>query len=186
LYRITPTGIANKEYAGAQPDTLVRYIKQVRDLIAGTPLSGVPLGHVDTWTVWVNGSNKAVIDAVDFVGFDGYPYFENMHPNLITNGKALFQDALRATQAAVGGKPVWITETGWPVSGKTVGAAVPSLENAKTYWDEVGCSLFGKTNVWWYTFQDSSPNTPNPSFGVIGSSLTNTPLYDLSCKKSAV
>lgn len=76
LYRISPTGILNKENPGAGPDVLVGYIKQVRDAIAGTPLSGVPVGHVDTWTAWVNSSNDAVISAADFLGVDAYPYFQ--------------------------------------------------------------------------------------------------------------
>lgn len=81
LYRISPTGIANGENPGASPDTIVNYINQVRDAIAGTSLSGVPVGHVDTWTAWVNSSNDAVIDASDFVGVDAYPYFQAGPPN---------------------------------------------------------------------------------------------------------
>ncbi|KAK1990973.1 glucan 1,3-beta-glucosidase [Colletotrichum falcatum] len=185
LYRDSPTAIANGEYSGAEPSTLVKYLDQVRDVIKGSPLGTAPLGHVDTWNAWVNGSNKAVIDACDWIGMDAYPYFENTSPNDISDSKKLWADALGATRGAAGDKPVWVTETGWPVSGKTVGAAVPSLENAKKYWDDVGCPMFGKTNVWWYTFQDSSPTTPNPSFGVIGSTLTNKPLYDLSCDKAS-
>ncbi|ROW15133.1 hypothetical protein VPNG_02911 [Cytospora leucostoma] len=187
LYRISPTGIANGENPGASPDTIVSYINQVRDAISGTALSGVPIGHVDTWTAWVNASNDAVIDAVDFVGVDAYPYFQacpSTVSNSISNGKSLFDSAFDQTKAAVGGKPVWVTETGWPVSGPDQNLAVASIENAKTYWDEVGCSLFGKTNVWWYTVQDAAPSTPSPSFGIVGSTLSTTPLYDLSCNAS--
>lgn len=68
---------------------------------------------------------------------DAYPYFQSTQANGIENGKALFNDALVATQAAVGSKSVWITETGWPVSGDVSGAAVASPANAKTYWDQV-------------------------------------------------
>jgi glucan endo-1,3-beta-D-glucosidase len=182
LYRITPTGLANKENPGANPDVLAHYIKQVRDTIAGTVLAQVPIGHVDTWTAWVNGSNKAVIDAVDWVGVDAYAYFETAEDNIIQNNKALFQRAVDATKGNVGGKPIWITETGFPVSGKTSGKAVPSLENAQTYWRQVGCPLFGNVNTWWYTMRDAAPDMPNPSFGLIGSTLTTTPLFDLSCK----
>jgi glucan endo-1,3-beta-D-glucosidase len=71
------------------------------------------------------------------------------------------------------------------VSGKTVGKAVPNLENARTYYEEVACPMFGDINVWWYTLQDSAPQTPNPSFGVIGSELTEKPLYDLSCSSES-
>lgn len=83
LYRISPTGILNKENPGVGPDVLVGYIKQVRDAIAGTPLSGVPVGHVDTWTAWVNASNDAVISASDWLGVDAYPYFQ-VNPILAT------------------------------------------------------------------------------------------------------
>lgn len=75
-----------------------------------------------------------------------------------------------------------LTSSRWPVSGDTENQAVPSLANAKTYWDQVGCNrLFGKINTYWYTLQDAYPTTPNPSFGVVGSALSTTPLFDLSC-----
>ena len=180
LYRVSPTGIAGKAGVGAGPDEVANYISEVKKAIQGTSLSAAPVGHVDTWTAWVNSSNQAVIDASDFIGMDAYPYFQNTMANGIANGKSLFQSALSDTQAAVGGKPVWITETGWPVSGPTENQAVPSTQNAKTYWDEVGCPLFGKVNTWWYTVQDAAPTTPSPSFGLVAAAKTS-PLYDLSC-----
>jgi len=159
----------------------VNYIKQVRSLIAGTALSGVPVGHVDTWTAWVNGTNNAVIDACDFVGMDAYPYFQGTMSNGIEAGSNLFDEALAATQSAVGNKNVWITETGWPVTGKTVNLGVPSIANAKTFWDQVGCPRFGKVNMFWYTLEDTDNNaTPDPSFGITSGTST-TPLFDLSC-----
>jgi len=182
LYRVSPTGIAAMSGYGADPDTLVSYIGQVRKAIAGTSLSGAKIGHVDTWTAWVNGSNNAVAEACDWVGMDAYPYFQNSESNGIDTGKDLFNSALAATKGAVGGKDVWITETGWPVSGKTENLAIPSTDNAKTYWQEVGCPLFDNVNTWWFTLQDADPSTPNPSFGIVGSDLSGGPLFDLSCK----
>ncbi len=76
LYRISSTGVANKAGIGAEPQDVVNYIGQVRSAIAGTVASGALVGHVDTWTAWVNSSNNAVIDAVDFIGMDAYPYFQ--------------------------------------------------------------------------------------------------------------
>ena len=182
LYRISPTGIINHSNVGAGPDVISNFIGQVRSALSSTVASSKPVGHVDTWTAWVNSSNNAVISASDFIGMDAYPYFQNTMTNPIENGYSLFFAAYDATVAAAGGKPVWVTETGWPVSGPTEAEAVPSLQNAKTYWDQVGCGrLFGKVNTWWYTLQDSFPTTPAPSFGVVGTALSNTPLYDLSC-----
>jgi glucan endo-1,3-beta-D-glucosidase len=183
LYRISPTGLVSPGAApGAEPSTLIDYISQVRSAIAGTGLSGVPVGHVDTWTAWVNGSNSDVVSACDFIGMDAYPYFQNTMPNSISQNAQLFQNAYEATIAAAQGKDVWVTETGFPVSGSTSGAAVPSLANAQTYWDEVGCGmLFGKVNTYWFTLQDAYPTTPNPSFGIVGTTLSTTPLFNLTC-----
>lgn len=183
LYRNSPTGIAAGSTIGANPDTIVDYISQVRTAIAGTSLSSVGVGHVDTWTAWVNGSNDAVINACDWVGVDAYPYFQNTETNGIGQGAALFNEALDNTKGAVGSKPVWITETGWPVTGKTENLAIPNVANAKTYWDQVGCPNFGVVNTWWYTLEDTDDSaTPNPSFGIVsGTPLSSKPLFDLSC-----
>ncbi|KAL8953111.1 MAG: hypothetical protein Q9222_000994 [Ikaeria aurantiellina] len=185
LYRISPTGIINKSNPGEGPDAVVQRINAVRSAIAGTILSGKPVGHVDTWTAYVNSSNAAVIAACDFVGMDAYPYFQNTQENSIENSESLFFDAYNATVGVAQGKPVWITETGNPVSGPTENLSVPSLANAKTYWDRVGCRVFGQITTFWYTFQDAFPDTPSPSFGVVGNTLSTTPLYDLSCSGSS-
>ncbi|KAK4061197.1 uncharacterized protein Triagg1_10369 [Trichoderma aggressivum f. europaeum] len=182
LYRITPTGVASNAGPGAQPGTLVNYINQVRDTVKGSCLSDVPIGHVDTWNAWVLDSNQPVVDAVDWLGMDTYPYYENTNANSISNAKSLYEAALQKIQNAGPGKEVWVTETGWPVNGVSSGAAIASTSNARSYWEQVGCPNFGKTNVWWYTLQDAAPDAPNPSFGLIGSTLTETPLFDLSCK----
>ncbi|KAI1470729.1 glycoside hydrolase family 17 protein [Daldinia caldariorum] len=185
LYRNSPAGIAAGSNVGTGPDTIVRYIKETKEAISGTGLEGIPIGHVDTWTAWYNGSNQAVIDACDWVGMDAYPYFQDTMANDISKSKSLFQDALDKTQKAAGGKKVWITETGHPVSGKTVGQSIASTDNAETFWKDVVCPLLSSnTNLWYYTLQDAAPDTPSPSFGIVGNKLTTTPLFDLSCDKA--
>jgi glucan endo-1,3-beta-D-glucosidase len=182
LYRLTPTSLANDPGSvGASPDTIVKYINQVRTALAGTALSAVPIGHVDTWTGWVNGSNSAVAKACDWVGMNTFPYFQSDEANSIEHGADLFNAALAATTGASAGKPVWITETGWPVGGKQFGGAVASTKNAKAYYDAVGCKLFGNTNVFWYTLVDANTDPSQPQFGVVGTSLSSTPLFDLTC-----
>lgn len=52
LYRNSPTGQAADAGIGADAATVSSYISQVREAIKGTGLSGVPVGHVDTWTAW--------------------------------------------------------------------------------------------------------------------------------------
>ncbi|KAJ5172813.1 glycoside hydrolase [Penicillium capsulatum] len=181
LYRNSVIGSKSNAGPGVEPDVLVEHIKSVRSAIAGTSLSKASIGHVDTWDCWTNDTNSAVVKELDWVGFDGYPYFQNSMDNSIDDAKALFDDAVEKTKSAAGGKEVWITETGWPVSGKQENKAVASPENAKKFWDQVGCPLFGNTNTWWYILQDVGAS---PSFGLVGENLTGKPLFDLKCPSS--
>jgi glucan endo-1,3-beta-D-glucosidase len=198
LYRISVQGILNESGLGEGPDVLVDYIQRTRSVIAGTAASSASVGHVDTWNDWVNGSNSAVIEAVDWIGFNGkiaemyrqclihqqttaFPYFENTLDNSIDNGASLFTTALNNVEAVAQNKSIWITEAGWPVSGPTENQAVASVENSKTYWDELGCQLFNKYNVWWYILRDNNGSpAPDPSFGIVGLELEE-PLFDLTC-----
>jgi glucan endo-1,3-beta-D-glucosidase len=181
IYRVTPIGISNNAGAGAGPDVIVGYIDQVRSAVAGSGLASKPIGHVDTYNVWTNSSQNALIGACDFLGMDAYPYYETTKQNSIENANATFWDDYDQTAGVSQGKPVWIAETGWPVSGPTSGLAVASVQNAQTYYDGVGCTAFGDgINTWWYILQDTGAS---PSFGVVGagSPPPTTPLYSLTC-----
>jgi len=177
IYRITPIGVASNAGVGVGPDTIINYIGQVRSIVADKPI-----GHVDTYNVWTNSSQNALIAAVDFLGVDAYPWYETTKPdNSIGNANATFWDDYQVTVEASQGKPVWITETGWPVSGPTTGKAVASVDNAKTYYDDVACHAFANgINTWWYILQDTGAS---PSFGLVGAGTPPpaTPLYSLSC-----
>ncbi|SPO03163.1 related to glucan 1,3-beta-glucosidase [Cephalotrichum gorgonifer] len=180
LYRNSVTGVTNEAGVGQDPDVLVKFIEQYRKAVADTPLSSVPVGHVDTWDVWGNTTNKVVVDAIDFLGVDEYPYYETGKGNAISNSGQLFDRAYDATIGVAGGKPVWVTETGWPSSGPAWDEAEASVKNAKYYWNEVGCRrLFGKTPTFWYTLRDSNPD--NKMQFAITKDLSTTPLFDLTC-----
>jgi len=187
LYRLTPVWTDNNTDPGAEPDTIISYINEVRSTISGTGAAEAPVGHVDTWTAWVNSSNSDVIAAVDFLGVDAYPYYESTDtlPNTIANSNTTFWDAWHMTKAAAGAKQVWVTETGWPIAGPQDGNAVASVANAAQYWADTACSLFGVKNTWYFTLQDAQPVAPSGgvTFGVVGAGNPppTTPLYDLSC-----
>lgn len=80
IYRITPIGISNNAGVGVGPGVISGYVGQVRSAIAGTSAAGKPVGHVDTYNVWTNGSQNGLIGAVDFLGVDAYPYCEFLCP----------------------------------------------------------------------------------------------------------
>ncbi len=180
LYRNSQTGTKNKAGVGADPDVILSFIKDYKKAFDGGALAKVPIGHVDTWDAWTNSTNKAVIDAVDWIGVDEYPYYESGKGNSIKNAGKLFDKAYDATKAVAGGKPVWVTETGWPVTGEKWDEAEPSVENAKYYWDEIGCrQLFGKTPTFWYNLRDSNPD--NSMKFAITKDLSTTPQFNLTC-----
>jgi len=79
---------------------------------------------------------------------------------------------------------VWVTETGWPVSGKQQNQAVASPANARIYWEDVSCSLMkNNVNLFYYTLQDVEYTTPSPSFGIKpgGDLKAVNPLFSLTC-----
>jgi glucan endo-1,3-beta-D-glucosidase len=156
----------------------------VRSAVAGTALAKVPIGHVDTYDSFLNGTNKAVIPAVDWLGFDGYPYWETTKANSIGDAKTRFYDGYNKTLKLAGNKPVWVTETGWPVTGKKNNLAVASAANARKYWQDIACQLIkDKVNVFWYDLQESQWGTASPDFGIYGAGDLNTltPRYSLAC-----
>lgn len=179
LYRVSEPGIRNKSGVGNSAETIVKFIKDARSKLAGTTLAKVPITHVDTWTAWVNTSNKAVIDEIDFLAVNAFPFYESERDNKIANAGSLLSSALSATEGVANGKDVWITETGWAYSGPEFGAAEATVDNAAKYWKEVGCALFGKKNVFWYTLRDANPE--NKVKFAITDNLSTKPRYDLSC-----
>ena len=158
---------------GASAATITGCISQAKAIVG----SKFPVGHVDIYGMWITADGKTVAESADFIGYNGYPYWEGKAPD-----SATLQAATSAGLADVEGlgKPIWITETGWPVSGSTVGSAVPSTQNAATFYQAVGCGmLFGKYNTWWYTLEDSALAAPH--FGVTSGPGQSSPLYSLAC-----
>ena len=157
-----------KEY-GAGPAQLVDYINKVKAAIAGTSLAGKPIGHVDTWDAFVNPANKAVINAIDFLGMDAYPYYQTTNPggNGIDNANATFWKSYHDTVAVAQGKPVWVAETGWPIIGDTLGDAVAGADNARIYWQETICSFLANgINMYYFQLQSAQGSQINPDWGI--------------------
>ncbi|KAK8071759.1 glycoside hydrolase family 17 protein [Apiospora saccharicola] len=169
---------------GTTPEYLIECIAKVRDAIRGTPLEGTQIGHVDTYDSFANGNNRAVIDHIDWLGFDGYPFWEKNNPNSIENAHERFYEGFSKTKALAGSKPIYVTETGWPVVGKQQGAAVASAENARRYWKDIACSLVeAGVNLWWYDLQESQYGQAEPDFGIFpaGDLGQLQPSYELTC-----
>jgi glucan endo-1,3-beta-D-glucosidase len=114
LYRNSAQGQASNAGVGATGTEIEGYIGWMRDWIKGTLLEQKPIGHVDTWTAWILPENAGVANSVNWLGHNSFPYFETTHPNSIDDAVANFQSAVANTESVAGGKPVYVTETGWP------------------------------------------------------------------------
>jgi glucan endo-1,3-beta-D-glucosidase len=171
---------------GTTPAQVVSYISKVRAVIKGTSLAGTPVGHVDTWDAFTNGANKAVVAASDFLGMDAYPYYQPKSPggNGIANANTTFWKAYTDTVAAAQGKPVWITETGWPIIGDTIGQAVPGAANARTFWEDTIChALSTGINMYYFQLQTAQGKAVNPDWGIkpAGDIVNEAARFKVSC-----
>ena len=91
-------------------------------------LPGIPVTTADTYLQWLSHTN--LMAAVDVALVNYYPFWEG---TALSNAvRALNGWQMWMTNAAAG-KPVIVSETGWPSAGNAVGSAVPSPENASFY-----------------------------------------------------
>jgi hypothetical protein len=102
---------------------LIEYINQVK---AAVP--GIPVAAADTYGELL--AHPAVINAGDVVLPNIYPYWEGIN---ISNAISFINLRYQELQAAANGKPIVISESGWPSAGYQIGYAVPSLQNAAYY-----------------------------------------------------
>jgi exo-beta-1,3-glucanase (GH17 family) len=105
------------------PEQLVSAIARVREEVPGLPIT-----TADTYSALLQ--HPAVIDAVDFVFVNYYPYWDGIH---VTNAMAALHGWHQQMVGAAKGKSVVVSETGWPSAGNTIGDAVPSLQNASFF-----------------------------------------------------
>ncbi|KAF2126074.1 glycoside hydrolase family 17 protein [Dothidotthia symphoricarpi CBS 119687] len=162
--------------SGLAADMLSVTISKVKKDIAMSPfaqyMEGKPIGHIDT-------AQYAVVndDVADFVGVTVYPYWNN---ESIADAKESFLSSLEDVERRAGDTPIWIAETGWPFEGPQRGEAAASTENYQQYWKEVGCSIFGKYNTFWFELSRDT-QTDQPDWGLVDVSSKQPRITDLTC-----
>ncbi len=104
-------------------EELIEYIRRVKKAVPN-----VPVGYVDAYYMYVNFPE--IVDECDVLFANCYPFWEHCALEIsVEYMKKMYE--LVKTNAK--GKPVVISETGWPTKGESYGAAVPSYENAMRY-----------------------------------------------------
>lgn len=88
----------------------------------------IPMGYVDAYYEFSH--RPKITEACDVILTNCYPYWEgcNIDYSLMYMKQMYYQ-----ARDAGGGKPVIITETGWPSKGEGLDGAIPSHENALKY-----------------------------------------------------
>jgi GPH family glycoside/pentoside/hexuronide:cation symporter len=102
---------------------LLGYIERVKEAIPG-----VPVGYVDAYFQFHERPN--LVEACDLVLANCYPFWEGCE---IGQASLYLRHMYQATLQVARGKPVIITETGWPNQGSSVNSAEPAPVNAMKY-----------------------------------------------------
>ncbi|MCL5127345.1 MFS transporter [Algibacter sp. L4_22] len=111
-------------------EDILEYIAEVKKALPNTPV-----GYVDAYFQF--SERARLVDACDVILANCYPFWEGCH---IDQTSAYLKQMYAVTKEAAKGKPVIITETGWPSKGDNTKEAEPSQVNAMKY--------FIETNNW--------------------------------------
>lgn len=101
-------------------NTLLDYIARVKQAVPG-----IRVTYADVYSELLAHPN--VIQAVDVVLANFYPYWSGIK---VDSAVAAIHHHYMRVVAAANGKEVFVSETGWPSEGNTIGNAVPSPINA--------------------------------------------------------
>ena len=91
-------------------------------------MPNIPVGYVDAYYQFIE--RPKLIDACDIILINCYPFWEG---SSIDEASRYLNYMYKVTENVAKGKPVIITETGWPNEGSKIGDAIPSAENAMKY-----------------------------------------------------
>lgn len=105
---------------------LVVYLRRVRQAVPG-----VPVATADIYKTFLDSG--PIARESDVILYNSYPYWEGIG---IDHAVAHFHERHRRMVDVAKGKPVWVSETGWPTAGQPVGDAVPTLEHQVRYFHE--------------------------------------------------
>ncbi len=105
-------------------EELLAYMKRVRAAIP----AHIPIGYVDAYYEF--SSHPALVAHSDVILANCYPFWEGCPAEYaLQHMQQMYGQAMDAAQ----GKPVIITETGWPSKGENLKDSVPSEVNAMQY-----------------------------------------------------
>ncbi len=106
-----------------EPELLISYIQRVKKEVPD-----LPVGYVDAYYTYAN--YPEIVENCDVILANCYPFWEHCDIDIsISYMKEMYNFVEKVAQA----KKIIISETGWPSKGERYGDAVPTYENALTY-----------------------------------------------------
>lgn len=106
-------------------EELIGYINSVKKALTGL---NIPVGYVDTYYEF--HKRPKIVEVSDVILSNCYPFWEGIS---IDDALINLRKMHAITKQAANGKPVIISETGWPSKGEAVLDAAPSEINAMRY-----------------------------------------------------
>ncbi|QMS86004.1 glycosyl hydrolase [Candidatus Xianfuyuplasma coldseepsis] len=104
-------------------DQLISYIRRVKEAVPH-----VKVGYVDAYYMFIN--YPEIVDECDVLLANCYPFWEHCSLEISVDYMKKMYQLVKDNSK---GKEVLISETGWPSAGSQYGGAVPSYENAMSY-----------------------------------------------------
>ncbi|MDR2850105.1 MAG: beta-galactosidase [Verrucomicrobiota bacterium] len=100
-----------------------------------------------------------------------------IHPYRGALHEGTFMDELAAVRQQVGGRPVWITEMGWPTIPGNATERQQADRLARSYLSAIGSGASG--NICWYDFRNDgwNPYYNEENFGITYQDLSPKPAY---------
>jgi GPH family glycoside/pentoside/hexuronide:cation symporter len=126
---------------------MLNYISRVKN-----SLPNIPVSYVDAYYQF--HERPELIDACDVILANCYPFWEG---TTIEQSSLYLKQMYKVTEIAAQGKPVIITETGWPNKGESTDGADPSDINAMKYFiDAIEWSNKNNIKMFYFSSFDES------------------------------
>jgi len=160
------------------PAYIASRIRNVRSLVRSLGEHTLPVGTSDVYYKFDN----TVINASDVLYMNSFSYWEGVR---IEDAARTFIEHVNVLKSHAKGKPIVVSETGWPTAGNTIGGAVPGNNQLKTYLNGVVCGLKNSgIPIYWFSAFDE-PNRGGQivekHFGLYNANRTKKPGFDLHC-----
>jgi glucan 1,3-beta-glucosidase len=131
-------------------DDLLDFMRHVKNEIPH-----IPVGYVDAYYEFSH--RPQITEACDVILCNCYPFWEGCP---FENSLDYIKEMYLQAKTAADGKPVIITETGWPSQGENLEGAVPGFKNARDYF--INTQLWGANDsipVFYFSSFDESWKT---------------------------